>query len=688
MSNARPVVRLTFVILGVAALILVSCSGRSTKPVDAGDPEFHELWPDEEAELMALLISEKTSAPRKLYDQISSDLGYIRKNWGDSIPIVKQLVFSPPFFAGHIEMGVDNNIFDSMQAGKYTNWDSLNQYFGLASIHFGGSSNAVFIQMTTRVNPRILVSAYRGLPGVRWIHSGWSGMDRSRLYAYLDSVGPSYLFREGWGDCPAGCIHSRYWYFRSENGAVSYQGEFRPSWDSVIPEPTWWSAASRCIELYHAATHWERKDSIPPTPITDLLAGNPTGNSITLSWTAPHDPGSTGGASRYDMRVSTSPIVDSNYKQAQAIYGIPTPGAPGSPEHFTFMRSGSNTKYYFAMKSMDYDRNTSAISNLAHATTLATSDWKIFDTSNSPLVSNRITALCAEPNGTIWCGTEAGISRYDGSGWSTYTSSNSILPSDSISTITLDREGTCWIVTGTGVVKFDGTDWYPINVDTNGLASSHVRCMAVDSAGGIWFGHDNGMVSCLSEGKWTHHQIYDGPDHFAPIWSMTCDKSGNVWLATDSGAFRFVGSVWTNPTAENSDLVNSRIRVMGADRSGVWFGFFHNWYYGVSLFTGSYWKLFSFMNSLFPDESINSTSVDHEGLIWFATPAGALRFDGANWILVQTPLSGAHSNNVTAIAFDYFGPIWFGTDAGICVFAPQATSTSAVIERLTATTMR
>ena len=51
--------------------------------------------------------------------------------------------------------------------------------------------------------------------------------------------GISYLFRHGWGDCPAGCLHNEYWYFIVENGAPSFLGHRAAD----APEPEWWDEA-------------------------------------------------------------------------------------------------------------------------------------------------------------------------------------------------------------------------------------------------------------------------------------------------------------------------------------------------------------------------------------------------------------------------------------------------------------
>ncbi len=111
-------------------------------------------------------------------------------------------------------------------------------------------------------------------------------------------------------------------------------------------------------------------DETPPDAISDLSAGSPTGSSITLNWTAVGDDGSTGRASVYDIRYSTSPIADdTDFSNATQVSGAPTPALAGTPETFVVNGLSPTTTYYFRIKVSDEAGNTSALSNSANATT-------------------------------------------------------------------------------------------------------------------------------------------------------------------------------------------------------------------------------------------------------------------------------------------------------------------------------
>ncbi len=111
-------------------------------------------------------------------------------------------------------------------------------------------------------------------------------------------------------------------------------------------------------------------EEIPPAVIADLAAGNATAASITLTWTAPGDDGSSGTASVYDIRYSTSPITDANWDGAVQVDNEPGPQTAGSNESFTVGGLNPDTTYYFAIKTADEVPNWSGLSNVGSAKTI------------------------------------------------------------------------------------------------------------------------------------------------------------------------------------------------------------------------------------------------------------------------------------------------------------------------------
>ena len=118
-------------------------------------------------------------------------------------------------------------------------------------------------------------------------------------------------------------------------------------------------------------------DIAPPAKVTDLAAGTPTSNSITLTWTAPDDDSGC-PVMQYDIRYS---LIDPGenpsdewWKGATQCEWEPIPKPAGGEETFTATGLSADETYYFALKSVDGVSLWSGISNIATEDTTAGGD--------------------------------------------------------------------------------------------------------------------------------------------------------------------------------------------------------------------------------------------------------------------------------------------------------------------------
>ena len=134
------------------------------------------------------------------------------------------------------------------------------------------------------------------------------------------------------------------------------------------------SAASGPIVVIGVSTGG---DSTPPAAVSNLAAGSPTSSSVTLTWTAPGDHGSSGTAVLYDIRYSTSAITDANWAAATQTTGAPAPQVAGTNQSFVVNGLSPSTTYYFAMKTANEVWNWSGISNSPSGTTASAASGPI-----------------------------------------------------------------------------------------------------------------------------------------------------------------------------------------------------------------------------------------------------------------------------------------------------------------------
>ena len=113
-----------------------------------------------------------------------------------------------------------------------------------------------------------------------------------------------------------------------------------------------------------------QSDTTPPAAITDLTALPGTfEGTVSLSWTAPGDDGSTGTASSYLVRYSASEINnETDWGNATPVSsGIPVPHIAGTTEQMIVTGLTNGSTYYFAVRALDEKPNSGGISNSVSA---------------------------------------------------------------------------------------------------------------------------------------------------------------------------------------------------------------------------------------------------------------------------------------------------------------------------------
>ena len=106
-----------------------------------------------------------------------------------------------------------------------------------------------------------------------------------------------------------------------------------------------------------------------PSQITDTQVIDKTTNSITISWTAPGDNGTSGTATEYDIRYNTSPIYPSNWDNAIQAENEPVPQPYGNTDTFTISGLQPGTVYYIGVKGIDDNGLAGRFSNIINTKT-------------------------------------------------------------------------------------------------------------------------------------------------------------------------------------------------------------------------------------------------------------------------------------------------------------------------------
>ncbi len=138
-------------------------------------------------------------------------------------------------------------------------------------------------------------------------------------------------------------------------------------------------------------------------PITEMpsVISMDSSNSVSLTWTAPGDDANVGTATAYDIRYSTSEINDGNWNSTTQVENEPSPDLAGNQQSLVVTNLAPNTKYYFAVKTVDEAGNWSSLSNIADKTTDCFEAWSCTDWSDC--IEGQKTRECTDLNN---CGTQ------------------------------------------------------------------------------------------------------------------------------------------------------------------------------------------------------------------------------------------------------------------------------------------
>ena len=120
--------------------------------------------------------------------------------------------------------------------------------------------------------------------------------------------------------------------------------------------------------------------------------------------------------------------------------------------------------------------------------------------------SDYVHSVFIAPDGARWFGTEEGVARHSGHDpldmWNVYTTDEGLVD-NFVQAISDDKTGNIWCGTQAGISVFNGSSWVSYTTD-NGLASNNILSLATDHDGVVWIGTDSGISSYENE-KFTNY---------------------------------------------------------------------------------------------------------------------------------------------------------------------------------------
>ena len=204
-----------------------------------------------------------------------------------------------------------------------------------------------------------------------------------------------------------------------------------------------------------------------------------------------------------------------------------------------------------------------------------------------------INALFTGIDGSMWIGSNTGLSRHRNGAFSTYTRANG-LADDRVNAMVIDGAGNLWVGTQTGLTKVTRNGLVTYGA-ADGLGPGPVHGLAEDAAGNVFAVTGDHRVNRFEDGRFTSIRP-PLPADAAGVWSTAygyLTRAGEWWMMTTTGLYRFAR------TAQFAKLADQRPTVFSS-RHGL------------------------------PDDNVARVFEDASGDLWVATtPGGIVRWDRA-----------------------------------------------------------
>jgi ligand-binding sensor domain-containing protein len=325
-------------------------------------------------------------------------------------------------------------------------------------------------------------------------------------------------------------------------------------------------------------------------------------------------------------------------------------------------------------------------------------NWQTFNTLNSDLPGNGITALRIDLSGNKWLcaynhhtNTASGLMRLNtnNTAWTRYSIVNSQIPSNNIRAITSEpgesaAEPIIWMTTDNGIARLVGTTWTIYHRDNTQNTMPSNQIYAVKSAGENirYFGTVSNMIR-FDGTNWTPFNILNAGIPNNHIQCLTFDDSGNTWVGTANGLTRFSGINWTVFNMANTPILPSNdIRSLVIDgENDLWIGTtqFQNLGGGIVRYSldNQMWEVFTTINSALPSNRINQIAVCSDDTKWIATTGGGLVSINTmeQWRVYDTSNTNIPSPNIADVYVDRDDVIWVATDFGLAKLSDTNTFT-------------
>jgi ligand-binding sensor domain-containing protein/serine phosphatase RsbU (regulator of sigma subunit) len=290
------------------------------------------------------------------------------------------------------------------------------------------------------------------------------------------------------------------------------------------------------------------------------------------------------------------------------------------------------------------------------------------------LAQSTVFKVIQDRNDLYWIGTQAGVSRFDGTEFSNYSSIDG-LAENGVRAICEDRSGNIWFGhTGGGISRYNGIR-FETSIDLKKLTGSTITSVVEDSAGHLWITtQTSGVIELLNPESAINDLVtkqYTGSEISDRVFSGYVDDSGSLYFVADPNLKRY----HSDSARFDNVILNGVPRYYATtcllvDRNGnFWIGKYNGGLYRYDP-TKDQSKMYDLIKEGLSSNWVSTLYEDHMGQIWAGTWGGGMaRIGDGDRVMLFKPENGLPDTKIWSIMEDHEGNILVGTqEYGLCAY--------------------
>ena len=237
---------------------------------------------------------------------------------------------------------------------------------------------------------------------------------------------------------------------------------------------------------------------------------------------------------------------------------------------------------------------------------------------------------------------------------------------------------TLFLLTSDTTFAQQNFQWRNFTKHGDDLSSNNVRSITEDRSGQIWLGTDSGLSRL--DGFWHEAGMSNGGPQSAGVFKVFEDRAGFIWVATQAGVYQGIwdnsrGQVdWLQHYTQGTGLIGIGepiVTIIQRRNGEIWIGT----PLGVNRFDGRVWHPVDGAEIGRLNQGVQVIYEDGVGVLWFGLSQsnrlqnGNLisRFNGVGWEIFGVN-DGLPNGDVQTILEDHFGNLWVGTTDGVAIY--------------------